>query len=193
MADQPRFAEIHDALLEGVWSLQKWFHRTETTSSTYFICMVLDLTIKDTYFCSCWEPSHFKKAMKQLEQVFNQYYTAKPIDIEPQSSTITLVEPTPLHHYGSSFFLDAVKSAQKTQQAAAQSHEELKQYLSAQLEVTPNVLHCTGGALNIDLFEVLQSLKSMDYNGHISAGDIAAKHMGALIAELIEQGFGSKT
>jgi len=39
---QPRYAEIKDALLEGVKNLQKWFHRSDTTSSAYFIASSMD-------------------------------------------------------------------------------------------------------------------------------------------------------
>jgi hypothetical protein len=39
MSTQPKFAEIKDALIEGVKSLKKWFHRADTTSSAYFICL----------------------------------------------------------------------------------------------------------------------------------------------------------
>ena len=44
--------------------------------------------------------------------------------------------------------------------------------------------------LSIELFEAMQLLKSAYRNGHISASDIAGKRMDALIAELVEQGFG---
>ncbi|KAJ7713560.1 hypothetical protein B0H16DRAFT_1435997, partial [Mycena metata] len=39
MAAHPRYAEIGEALLEGVKSFRKWFHRTDTTSNAYFICL----------------------------------------------------------------------------------------------------------------------------------------------------------
>ncbi|KAJ7922637.1 hypothetical protein B0H13DRAFT_2408842 [Mycena leptocephala] len=147
MADQPRYTEIHDALLEGVRSLQKWFNRADTTSSAYFICMVLDPTIKDTYFKARWEPDHLAKGMKTLEEVFDKYYTYAPADNEPQSSTAAVADPVPFQRYGSSFLLDAVKSAQKNQQVVTQPRDELKKYLSVQLEPAPNVLHWWGVSL----------------------------------------------
>ncbi|KAJ6620907.1 hypothetical protein B0H10DRAFT_1038184 [Mycena sp. CBHHK59/15] len=142
MAAQPLYAEIQGALQEGLQSLQKWFNRADTTSSAYFICMVLDPTIKDTYFRTRWEPNHFKKAMRQMEQVFDRYYAETPKDA-PQSSTSSnaVAETAPGQRYGSSFLLDAVKSAQKSQQVAAHPRDELKNYLSAPLESTSNVLH----------------------------------------------------
>ena len=39
MAEEPRYSEIKNALLDGVANLSKWHHRTETTSIAYFICM----------------------------------------------------------------------------------------------------------------------------------------------------------
>ncbi|KAJ6627722.1 hypothetical protein B0H10DRAFT_1779177, partial [Mycena sp. CBHHK59/15] len=72
-------------------------------------------------------------------------------------------------------------------------------YLAIQGSATPAKHTFSSGSLtgtklrnklNIDLFEVLQLLKSAYRNGHISAGDIVAKHMDALLSELIEQGFG---
>ncbi|KAJ6624425.1 hypothetical protein B0H10DRAFT_1784932, partial [Mycena sp. CBHHK59/15] len=44
--------------------------------------------------------------------------------------------------------------------------------------------------LSIELFEALQLLKSVYRNGHISASDSASRHIEALIAEFVEQGFG---
>jgi hypothetical protein len=85
MALQPQYLEIRDALAEGVKSLQKWYHRADTTSSAYFICMstlwqlfhqcvanlhtVLDPSIKDQYFRAKWEADRFGKAKEQLENV----------------------------------------------------------------------------------------------------------------------------
>ncbi|KAJ6570030.1 hypothetical protein B0H10DRAFT_2237990 [Mycena sp. CBHHK59/15] len=169
---------LRGAHLIGVQSLQKWFNRADTTSSAYFICMVLDPTIKDTYFKACWETDHLAKGMKQLEEVFDKYYAEAPSDNEPQSSTAAVADPIPFQRYHSSFLLDAVKLSQKNQQAVAQPRDELKKYLSAQLEPAPNVLHWWG------------ALSSAYRNGHISASDSTGKHMDALIAELVEQGFG---
>ncbi|KAJ6592120.1 hypothetical protein DFH09DRAFT_1073190 [Mycena vulgaris] len=39
MSTHPKFAELKETLLEGVKSLRKWFHRADTTSSAYFICL----------------------------------------------------------------------------------------------------------------------------------------------------------
>ncbi|KAJ7106433.1 hypothetical protein C8R43DRAFT_906248 [Mycena crocata] len=39
MSMHPRYAEISDALKEGVKSFRKWYHRAETTSNAYFICL----------------------------------------------------------------------------------------------------------------------------------------------------------
>ncbi|KAJ6537529.1 hypothetical protein DFH09DRAFT_1283526 [Mycena vulgaris] len=69
MSTHPKFAEVKDALLEGVKSLRKWFHRADTTSSAYFICLVLNPTIKDVYFRTRWGDSEYKKGMKALEDV----------------------------------------------------------------------------------------------------------------------------
>ncbi|KAJ7078971.1 hypothetical protein C8R44DRAFT_863037 [Mycena epipterygia] len=132
---------------------------------------------------------------------FDEYYASTPAADEPQPSgtASAAVVSEPLYRYCSSFLLDAVKSAQNSQQTTAQPCDELKQYLSAQLEITPNILHWWGrnftgtasrNRLNIDLFEALQLLKSAYQNGLISAGEMAARRMDALIAELTEQGFG---
>ncbi|KAJ7767852.1 hypothetical protein B0H14DRAFT_2633012 [Mycena olivaceomarginata] len=78
--------------------------------------------------------------MKGLQQ-FDEYYTANPADDEPAPSTSATadVESTALHHYGSSFLLDAVKSAQKSQQVATDPPDEL--LMSSKLRRT----FCTGG------------------------------------------------
>ncbi|KAJ6488391.1 hypothetical protein DFH09DRAFT_1291360 [Mycena vulgaris] len=65
---QPRYLEISSALDEGVKSLQKCFHRVDTTSNLYFICLVLDPNVKDRYFHACWEDEQYKKGMKALEK-----------------------------------------------------------------------------------------------------------------------------
>ncbi|KAJ7166847.1 hypothetical protein C8R46DRAFT_1219232 [Mycena filopes] len=76
MTPEVKFAEIKDALLEGVKSLKKWSHRVERTSSAYFICPVLNPSIKDVYFRNCWEPEECGKEMKVLGDIFNRYYAA---------------------------------------------------------------------------------------------------------------------
>ncbi|KAJ7130800.1 hypothetical protein C8R43DRAFT_662759 [Mycena crocata] len=76
MATEPKFREIKHALLEGVKSLKKWFHRTESTSNAYFICLVLNPTIKDVYFRKHWSPEEYNKGTKALEEVFDKYYAA---------------------------------------------------------------------------------------------------------------------
>src|ERR1700760_5115069 len=84
MSTQPKFGEIKEALLEGVKSLRKWFHRTDSTSSAYFICLgqyystifrhytysgaVLNPNIKDVYFRTQWAPTEYEKGMKALEE-----------------------------------------------------------------------------------------------------------------------------
>ncbi|KAJ6551552.1 hypothetical protein B0H19DRAFT_1297047 [Mycena capillaripes] len=124
-----RPAEVRDALFEGVRSLQKWFNRGDTTSSTYFICMVLDPTIKDAYF------------------KFDKHYADTPADNAPQLSTATVADPVPFQRCGSSFLLDAVKSAQKNQQAVAQPHNELKSTFQRNLSRRP--MCCTGGVTTL--------------------------------------------
>ncbi|KAJ7075640.1 hypothetical protein B0H15DRAFT_791554 [Mycena belliarum] len=85
MAAHPNYVEIKAALLAGVQSLKKWFHRADTTSSAYFICLgtfrsfsrrdyteslpVLDPTIKDVYFRTRWGDEEYKKGMASLETV----------------------------------------------------------------------------------------------------------------------------
>ncbi|KAJ7815702.1 hypothetical protein B0H14DRAFT_3745409 [Mycena olivaceomarginata] len=103
MALQPQYLEIRDALAEGVKSLQKWYHRADTTSSAYFICMntlwqlfhkcvanlhtVLDPSIKDQYFRAKWDADRFGKAKEQLENVFDKYYAEMPGDSQALSPT----------------------------------------------------------------------------------------------------------
>ncbi|KAF8143063.1 hypothetical protein K438DRAFT_1945978 [Mycena galopus ATCC 62051] len=53
MAAHPKFVELKDALLEGVTSL-KWFHRADSMSTAYFICLILNPTINHVYFRMCW-------------------------------------------------------------------------------------------------------------------------------------------
>lgn len=82
MSGQPRYAEISSALIEGVNSLRKWFHRAETTSNAYFICLgivafslasmnsyflVLDPNVKDRYFRARWGDEQYKKGMEALQ------------------------------------------------------------------------------------------------------------------------------
>lgn len=57
---------------------------------------------------------------------------------------VEIVQPAPLHRYGSSFLLDAVNSAQRAQRADAQPRDELKDYLASPLENTDNILHYWG-------------------------------------------------
>jgi hypothetical protein len=52
-----------------------------------------------------------------------------------------------------------VKSAQKSQQVATDPRDELKQYLSAQLEVMPSILHWWGVSCHF-----LEGQKSSDFN-----------------------------
>ncbi|KAJ6596097.1 hypothetical protein B0H10DRAFT_1960212 [Mycena sp. CBHHK59/15] len=68
MSTQPKFAEIEDTLLEGVKSLKKWFHRAETTSGAYFICLVLNPGIKDVYFHAHWGDEEYKAGMEAFEE-----------------------------------------------------------------------------------------------------------------------------
>ncbi|KAJ7193211.1 ribonuclease H-like domain-containing protein, partial [Mycena pura] len=68
MSTQPRYDEIKEALSAGVESLKKWFHRAETSSDAYFICLVLDPNIKDVYFKSRWSKEQYKKGIKGLEK-----------------------------------------------------------------------------------------------------------------------------
>jgi hypothetical protein len=74
-----------------------------------------------------------------------------------------------------------------------------RDYLAIQGSATPAERAFSSGSLtgtklrnrlSIDLFEALQLLKSAYRNGHISAGEIAANRTEALIAELVEEGFG---
>ncbi|KAJ7084240.1 hypothetical protein C8R44DRAFT_894208 [Mycena epipterygia] len=94
----------------------------------------------DTYFRLRWETEHFDKAMEHLETVFDEYYAAAPNNDDSPTANI-VVDSLPLHRYGSSFLLNAVKSAQQSQKATAQPRDELKRYLSAPLETTSNILH----------------------------------------------------
>lgn len=85
MSTQPRYDEIKEALSDGVEGLKKWFHRAETSSDAYFICLgmdhvhhctaasthgnsVLDPNIKDVYFKSRWTDEQYKKGIKGLEK-----------------------------------------------------------------------------------------------------------------------------
>ncbi|KAJ7260639.1 hypothetical protein C8J57DRAFT_1514573 [Mycena rebaudengoi] len=56
--------------------------------------------------------------LQRDRKLFDQYYALKPTNNEPATPTTpsTTVEPSPLHRYGSSFLLDAVKSARKDEQ-----------------------------------------------------------------------------
>ncbi|KAJ6619220.1 hypothetical protein B0H10DRAFT_1913110 [Mycena sp. CBHHK59/15] len=122
MLTQPRFAEIKQALLDGVQSLKKWFHRTDTTSTAYFICLVLDPSIKDIYFRSRWADDQYQKGMKALEKVFDKYHAAAAMEREPEAAPVVAesTQSAPLHRCGSSFSLDAVNSVQQAQRADAQ-------------------------------------------------------------------------
>ncbi|KAH9032005.1 hypothetical protein EDB85DRAFT_2145758 [Lactarius pseudohatsudake] len=42
MATKPQHEELKDALDSGVKSLKKWYGRVNSTSSAYFICLVLN-------------------------------------------------------------------------------------------------------------------------------------------------------
>jgi hypothetical protein len=125
--------------------------------------LVLDPTIKDAYFRTRWESDNMDSAMTKLGNIvrrpelndhhlltsefqFDQYYALKSTNNEPTTPTApsTTVEPSPLHRYGSSFLLDAVKSARKDEQVTVQPRDELKQYLAAPLETTENILHWWG-------------------------------------------------
>jgi hypothetical protein len=75
-----------------------------------------------------------------------------------------------------------------------------RDYLAIQGSATPAERAFSSGSLtgtrlrnrlSIEVVEALQLLKSAYRNGHISASDSAGKRMDALIAELVEQGFGS--
>ncbi|KAJ7438162.1 ribonuclease H-like domain-containing protein [Mycena latifolia] len=146
MATNPDFVELEGALGEGVKSLKKWFHRTDTTSSAYFICLVLNPTIKDVYFRTRWSSEVYKKGMAALEAAFDQYYAASEADASSKSDATapTIATPPALHRYGSSFLLDAVHSVQEAERANAQPRDELNGYLSTPLEVTDNILHWWG-------------------------------------------------
>ncbi|KAF7372957.1 hypothetical protein MSAN_00502900 [Mycena sanguinolenta] len=211
MSTQPKFAEIEDALKEGVKSLKKWFHRTETTSGAYFICLVLNPAVKDVYFRAHWDADDYEAGIAAMEEVFDKYSAMNPETKETQMSSVPVqAKPASLRRYGSSFLMDVVNSVQQAERARAHPRDELKGYLSSPLENTDNVLHYWGGSaipaerafssgsltgtklrnsLSAELFEALQLLKSAYRNGHISASAIASTHIDALIEEL-EADFG---
>ncbi|KAJ7023358.1 hypothetical protein C8F04DRAFT_1401738 [Mycena alexandri] len=188
------------------------FHRADTTSSAYFICMALDPTIKDAYFRTRWERAHFKKAIKQLEQVFDKYYAETPAESVVPATSTSVEDSTLPGRYGSSFLLDAVKSAQRDKRVVVSTRRAKSLLLHHSRR--PRILHwwghntsdptlgrmardylaiqgsSTAAELGLELFEALQLLKSAYRNRHISAGEIASKSTVALIAELLEQGFG---
>ncbi|KAJ6608449.1 hypothetical protein B0H10DRAFT_1921095 [Mycena sp. CBHHK59/15] len=87
MSTQPKFAEIEDALLEGVKSLKKWFHRAETTSGAYFICLVLNPGIKDVYFRAHWGDEEYKAGMEAFEEAFDRYSAANHDNEDTEMST----------------------------------------------------------------------------------------------------------
>ncbi|KAJ7847896.1 hypothetical protein B0H14DRAFT_3453430 [Mycena olivaceomarginata] len=121
MATQPKFGEIKDALLEGVKSLKKWFHRAETTSGAYFICLVLNPAIKDVCFRTHWGAEEYRQGMKALGAAFDRYHAAAAQENKHTEMPAVPVQPkpAPLHRYGSSFLLDAVNSVQQAERARA--------------------------------------------------------------------------
>ncbi|KAJ7192883.1 hypothetical protein GGX14DRAFT_405939 [Mycena pura] len=203
MAEQPRYSEISVALLYGVANLQKWLNRTETTSIAYFICMDLDPTIKDRYFRTKWDAERLEVAKTRMEQVVHACYeTITLFNSHPQFDEYYAVQPTvvetaPAPHPMQSNLPNKNKRLVRS--------TELSAYLMAPLESDPDILHYWGALqhqpsatsqvartparnrLSPDLFEALQLLKSGYRNGHISAGEYAAKYMDALIAELNDQ------
>ncbi|KAF7354490.1 HAT dimerization [Mycena venus] len=68
---------------------------------------------------------------------------AEAPEVSPPSAT-PVPESTAFQHYGSSFLLDAVKLAQKTEQVVANPRDELERYLSTHLEPAQNILHWWG-------------------------------------------------
>ncbi|KAF7333887.1 hypothetical protein MSAN_02401300 [Mycena sanguinolenta] len=145
MSTQPKFAEIEDALKEGVKSLKKWFHRTETTSGAYFICLVLNPAVKDVYFRAHWDADDYEAGIAAMEEAFDKYSAMNPETKETQTSSVPVqAKPASLRRYGSSFLMDVVNSVQQAERARAHPRDELKGYLSSPLENTDNVLHYWG-------------------------------------------------
>ncbi|KAJ6590290.1 hypothetical protein B0H10DRAFT_805716 [Mycena sp. CBHHK59/15] len=131
MAAHPRYAEISEALEEGVKSFRKWFHRTDTTSNAYFICLVLDPNVKDRYFRARWDDAAYRKGMKALENVFDEYHGRLASSIPQVETTPAPSEPNSIRHYGSSNLIDAINSIQQGESATADPRKELKNYLAA--------------------------------------------------------------
>ncbi|KAJ6595485.1 hypothetical protein B0H10DRAFT_2232796 [Mycena sp. CBHHK59/15] len=126
MSTQPKFAEIEDTLLEGVKSLKKWFHRAETTSGAYFICLVLNPGIKDVYFHAHWGDEEYKAGMEAFEEAFDRYSAANHDNEDTEMSTAPVeAKPAPLARYGSSFLMDAVNSVQQAEQEASRRGVEV--------------------------------------------------------------------
>ncbi|KAJ6615772.1 hypothetical protein B0H10DRAFT_1915667 [Mycena sp. CBHHK59/15] len=146
MSTQPKFAEIEDVLLEGVKSLKKWFHRAETTSGAYFICLVLNPGIKDVYFRAHWGDEEYKAGMEAFEEAFDRYSAANHDNEDTEMSTAPVeAKPAPLARYGSSFLMDAVNSVQQAERARAHPREELKGICLRHLNRL--IMFCTTGVI----------------------------------------------
>ncbi|KAF8267382.1 hypothetical protein EI94DRAFT_1801722 [Lactarius quietus] len=114
MACEPKYQGLKDTLNEGTKNLHKWYGWVGSTSSGYFICLVLDPNVKDLYFRHQWESDQYTAGMQQLEDVFDSYY------ITPTQSATTIKDSTdgpsmlkPLFHYGGTFLLSAIQAIQQ--------------------------------------------------------------------------------
>ncbi|KAJ6583206.1 hypothetical protein B0H10DRAFT_1962292 [Mycena sp. CBHHK59/15] len=153
------YAEINWALDKGIRSLRKWFHRVNTTSDAYLICLVLDPNIKDFYFHARWGKEQYKKGMRALEDMIP---CRRHINFVPPTTTTELQTPeaTPL-------------LATEDEQTRADPRDEMRGYLLMLVEKTDNILHWWGHNTSCP------TLATKD----------AGKHMDTLIAELDEQCF----
>jgi hypothetical protein len=79
MCQQLTFRGIKEALRRGITNLQKWYQKVSGTSNAYFLCLVLDPNVKDTYVRHLWDTKEFEAGMEELKKtVSNILYMNNP-------------------------------------------------------------------------------------------------------------------
>ncbi|KAN0135777.1 hypothetical protein V8E53_006417 [Lactarius tabidus] len=70
MAKYMQHHVLKDMVNEGIKSLQKWNSCVNgSLSPAYFICLILDPTVKDLYFQCQWSSKQYATSMAQLKEV----------------------------------------------------------------------------------------------------------------------------
>ncbi|EJD38510.1 hATC-domain-containing protein [Auricularia subglabra TFB-10046 SS5] len=139
MLANPHYASVHAGLERGLANLRKWYRLTDETD-IYFVCMILDPTIKLEYFIHEWDKEWIDAHRQRFDETVRPHPPASPSTHSSTSFFCFANQPLEQSssnrgHYGAAAVARARQVRAERERANYKAVNEVERYLTAPLEM----------------------------------------------------------